>query len=184
MLIGGDGKLYVGVSERTTDATRMLAQSPASPLGKVLRINLDGSVPEDNPYALVKAAEPRIWSIGHRDVEGLALDSTGRLWISDHGPQGGDEIDIVRPGHNYGWPLVAYGEEYTGAPINGGRTQWPGTDQPEYYWDPAIAPSGIAFYSGTLIPEWRGNLFVSALAGRRLIRLVLRGIRVGRGALA
>lgn len=179
MTIGRDGRLYIGASERITDDTMIAAQNPASPMGKILRINLDGTVPPDNPFARVAGAEPRIWTMGHRDPEGLITEpSTGRLWISDHGPQGGDEIDILEPGHNYGWPLVAYGTHYSGRKVNGDRTTFPGTDQPVYYWDPAIAPAGITFYDGSLVPEWRGNLFVSALGGRHLSRLVLSEGRV------
>ncbi|MET0293661.1 MAG: PQQ-dependent sugar dehydrogenase [Phenylobacterium sp.] len=179
MLLAPDGTLLLGASERMDDAVRLLAQDPASPMGKVLRINTDGSIPKDNPYVDVTGAEPRVWTLGNRDVQGFAVHpTTGKVWISDHGPQAGDEIDILEPGHNYGWPLVAYGGEYSGSLITGGRTQWPGTDQPEYYWDPSIAPSGIAFYSGGLIPEWRGNLFVTALNGRHLARLVLDGDKV------
>ncbi|KQO76379.1 PQQ-dependent sugar dehydrogenase [Methylobacterium sp. Leaf88] len=179
MVIGHDGKLYLGTSEWITDETRIAAQLPASPMGKILRINRDGSIPADNPYVNVSGAEPRVWSIGHRDPEGLALDpKTGGLWISDHGPQGGDEIDRVEPGHNYGWPLAAYGKRYDGGLLGGGRSQFPGTDQPAYYWDPAIAPAGIAFYTADLVPEWKGNLFVSALGGRHLARLVMEDGRV------
>ncbi len=174
MVIGHDGKLYLGTSEWISDETRIAAQMPVSPMGKILRINRDGSIPPDNPYVNVSGTEPRVWSIGHRDPEGLTLDpKTGGLWISDHGPQGGDEIDRVEPGHNYGWPLVAYGKRYDGGLLGGGRTQFPGTEQPAYYWDPAIAPAGITFYTGDRVPEWQGNLFVSALGGRHLARLVM-----------
>lgn len=179
MTIGRDGKLYISASERITDATRIAAQSPASPMGKVLRINRDGSIPEDNPYAKVIGAEPRIWTIGNRDPEGLATEpATGKLWLSDHGPKGGDELDVLEPGHNYGWPLVAYGTHYSGQLVNGERTVFPGTVQPNYYWDPAIAPAGIAFYDAPLVPEWRSNLFVAALGGKHLVRLALKDGKV------
>lgn len=179
MTIGRDRKLYIGASERITDDTMIAAQNPASPMGKILRINLDGSIPDDNPFAKVTGAEPRIWTMGHRDPEGLATDpSTGKLWISDHGPQGGDEIDVLEPGNNYGWPLVAYGTHYDGRKVNGDRTTFPGTVQPNYYWDPAIAPAGITFYDGKLIPEWKGNLFISALGGKHLARLVIKDGKV------
>lgn len=179
IVIGRDRKLYIGTSERIADDTMLAAQNPGSPMGKILRINLDGSIPADNPFAEVIGAEPRIWTMGNRDPEGLANHPvSGKLWISDHGPQGGDEINVVEAGRNYGWPLVAYGTHYTGKPVNGERTGFPGTEQPKYYWDPAIAPAGIAFYDGDLIPEWKGNLFVAALAGRHLARLTLDGERV------
>lgn len=173
------GLLYVGTSERLSDTARLAAQDPRSPLGKVLRIRTDGGIPPDNPYAKVIGADLTVYSIGHRDVQGFAVEpGTGALWITDHGPQGGDELDLLQPGHNYGWPLVAYGLEYSDQPVNGGRTQWPGTDQPVYYWDPAIAPSGATFYSGSLLAEWRGDLFVAALAGQHLAHLVLRAGQV------
>ncbi|MDB4973465.1 MAG: glucose sorbosone dehydrogenase [Myxococcaceae bacterium] len=176
LLLATDATLYIGSGERIVDATRLAAQDCKSPLGKVLRIDLDGNIPADNPYAQVTGADPTVFSIGHRDVQGLALQpGTHALWVTDHGPQGGDELDIVKPGHNYGWPVVAYGLEYSGALINGGRSAWPGTDQPVYYWDPAIAPSGATFYSGSAIPEWKSDLFVAALAGQHLVHLVIRG---------
>lgn len=179
LLIGADGKLYIGASERMADAIRLAAQDPKSPMGKILRINTDASVPQDNPYAQVLGADPTVYSIGTCDVQGFAIQpGTGAIWATDRGPQGGDEIDIIKPGHNYGWPLVAYGTEYNGKLINGGRTGWPSTDQPVYYWDPAIAPSGATFYAGSLIPEWRGDLFVAALAGQHIAHLVIRGDKV------
>lgn len=173
------GVLLVGSSERLSDDTRLAAQDPRSPLGKVLRIQTDGGIPADNPYAHVIGADPTVYSIGHRDVQGFAVQpSTGAVWITDHGPQGGDELNVLLPGRNYGWPLVSYGKEYSDRLVNDGRTQWPGTEQPVYYWDPAIAPSGATFYSGDLVPEWRGDLFVAALAGQHLSHLIIRDGRV------
>jgi len=148
-------------------------------MGKVLRINTDGSVPKDNPFVGKTGARPEIYAYGIRDDQGLALHPQAEtLWTSEHGPRGGDEINEIRAGANYGFPVVGYGREYNGKPINGDKTAAPGMEQPAYFWTPDIAPAGIAFYTGTRIPEWRDNLFVAALAGKHLARLVLRGSRV------
>ena len=150
-----------------------------SNMGKVLRINPDGSIPKDNPFVGRAGAHPEIYALGFRDVQGVAIHPrTGRLWTSEHGPRGGDEINAVEKGRNYGFPAIGYGREYTGKPINGDKTLQEGMDQPVYFWTPDIAPAGIGFYTGTLFPAWRGDLFVSALAGRALIRLVLKDERV------
>jgi glucose/arabinose dehydrogenase len=148
-------------------------------MGKVLRINTDGSAPKDNPFVGRDGARPEIYALGIRDDQGMAFHPrTGTLWVSEHGPRGGDEINAIERGKNYGFPTIGYGHEYTGKPINGDRTTAPGMEQPAYFWTPDIAPAGIAFYSGKLIPGWRGNLFVAALAGKHLVRLVLDGNRV------
>jgi glucose/arabinose dehydrogenase len=150
-----------------------------SNMGKVLRINPDGSIPKDNPFVGRPGAHPEIYALGFRDVQGVAIHPrTGRLWTSEHGPRGGDEINAVRKGGNYGFPVIGYGREYTGKPIDGDKTAQPGMEQPVYFWTPDIAPAGIAFYTGTRFRAWQGNLFVSALAGRALVRLVLKGERV------
>jgi glucose/arabinose dehydrogenase len=151
----------------------------ASNMGKVLRINSDGSIPKDNPFIGKAGAHPEIYALGFRDIQGIAIHPrTGTLWTSEHGPRGGDEINIVGRGKNYGFPEIGYGREYTGSPINGDKTSQQGMEQPVYFWTPDIAPAGIAFYTGARFPAWQGNLFVSALAGRALIRLVLDGDRV------
>ena len=148
-------------------------------MGKVLRINTDGSVPTDNPFIGRAGARPEIFAYGIRDDQGVTLNPrTGDLWTSEHGPRGGDEINVIRAGKNYGFPVIGYGREYNGKPINGDRTSAPGMEQPVYFWTPDIAPAGIAFYDGARVPEWRGNLFVGALAGKHLVRLVLNGERV------
>lgn len=148
-------------------------------MGKVLRIRTDGSVPKDNPFVGVAGARPEIYAYGLRDDQGVALDPrTGQLWTSEHGPKGGDEINAIRKGKNYGFPLIGYGRDYSGKPINDDRTAAPGMEQPVYFWTPDIALSGITFYSGRLFPSWRGNLFVAALVGRDVVRLVLKGERV------
>jgi glucose/arabinose dehydrogenase len=148
-------------------------------MGKILRINTDGTIPKDNPFAGRAGARPEIYALGIRDDQGLALHPrTGALWVSEHGPRGGDEINAIDKGKDYGFPAIGYGHEYTGKPIYGDRTSAPGMEQPVYFWTPDIAPAGIAFYAGRLIPGWRGNLFVCALAGKHLARLVLDGNRV------
>jgi aldose sugar dehydrogenase len=150
-----------------------------SNMGKVLRINPDGSIPKDNPFLGRANARPEIYATGIRDDQGMAFHpGTGVLWVSEHGPRGGDEINAIEKGKNYGFPVIGYGHEYTGKPINGDRTTAPGMEQPVYFWTPDIAPAGIAFYSGKLIPGWRGNLFVAALAGKHLARLVLDRNRI------
>lgn len=148
-------------------------------MGKVLRVNADGTVPRDNPFVGRAGARPEIFALGIRDDQGVALHpQTGVLWASEHGPRGGDEINAIEKGRNYGFPTIGYGHEYTGRSINGDRTAAPGLEQPVYFWTPDIAPSGIAFYAGRLFPAWRGNLFVAALAGKHVARLVLDGRRV------
>lgn len=174
MMVTPDRKLLIAVGDHFLPPARIKSQDIDSTFGKLIRINFDGTIPDDNPYAGVKGAERAIWAVGLRNVEGLAYDGNGALWASDIGPWTGDEIDKIAPAHNYGWPLVSYGNEYTGKLINGGRTQWPGTDQPIYYWDPTIAPSGIAFYTGDLIPEWHNSLFVTALTGQHVARLIFK----------
>jgi glucose/arabinose dehydrogenase len=150
-----------------------------SNMGKVLRINPDGSIPKDNPFVGRTGAHPEIFALGFRDVQGVTINPrTGKLWTSEHGPRGGDEINAVDKGKNYGFPVIGYGHEYTGKPINGDKTAQNGMEQPVYFWTPDIAPAGIAFYNGRLFPAWQGDLFVSALAGKSLVRLVLKGERV------
>ncbi|HMM77627.1 MAG TPA: PQQ-dependent sugar dehydrogenase [Gammaproteobacteria bacterium] len=178
LVFGTDGMLYVTLGERSDRATRPQAQALDSHLGKVLRIAPDGSVPADNPYAGRAGARPEIYTLGHRNVQAAALDARGRLWVVEHGTQGGDELNLLAPGANYGWPRAAYGEEYIGLAIKGAKTQRAETVQPVYYWDPVIAPSGAQFHSGRGIPEWAGNLFVGGLKDGVLVRLVLADDRV------
>jgi glucose/arabinose dehydrogenase len=169
-----DGSLFVTLGERF--AARDQAQDPSNHLGKLVRITVDGRPHPDNP----KRDEwlPEIWSIGHRNVQGAALHpGTGRLWTIEHGARGGDEVNIPQAGRNYGWPVISYGRNYDLTKIGVG-THKEGLEQPVYYWDPSIAPSGAAFYTGEAFPEWKGNLFVGALAGQALHRLVLEGEKV------
>lgn len=148
--------------------------------GRVVRINPDGSIPKDNPFLSDPTVLPETYSYGHRDPEGAAINpATGKLWVVEHGPLGGDEVNIIQPGGNYGWPNVSYGRRYNGQPIAGtGATQKPGTIQPVYFWYPDVAPGSAMFYTGDMFPEWKGNLFVGGMAARSLIRLVLDGNRV------
>lgn len=180
LLFDKQGKLLVSTSERMMDDVRVRAQWLSSDLGKILRLNKDGSPAEGNPvFKDSLNARKEIWAYGIRNPQGLSIHpETGELWESEHGPQGGDEINVIQPGKNYGWPIIAYGTEYTGNLINDGKSAQQGMEQPVYYWDPAIAPSGIAFYSGRNIPEWKNNLFVSALAGQHLSRLVFANGKV------
>jgi glucose/arabinose dehydrogenase len=155
------------------------AQQLDSNMGKVLRINPDGSIPKDNPFVGRTDAHPEIYALGLRDDQGVAIHPrTGKLWASEHGPRGGDEINAIVKGKNYGFPTIGYGHEYTGKAINGDKTAQEGMEQPVYFWTPDIAPAGIAFYTGKLFPAWQGDLFVASLAGRALVRLVLKDERV------
>jgi len=157
----------------------MQAQKMDSGLGKIVRINSDGTIPKDNPFVGKEGVRPEIWSIGHRNVQAAALNpATGELWEIEHGTRGGDEINIPRKGKDYGWPTIAYGIEYAGGPITGNKTAEAGMEQPIYYWDPVIAPSGMAFYTGNLFPAWKGNLFVGGHGTSDLVRLELDGEKV------
>jgi glucose/arabinose dehydrogenase len=174
LMFGRDGMLYVALGDRFA---RDQAQSLASHLGKIIRITPEGGVPPDNPFVGVKGALPEIYAIGMRNPEGLAMDAAGRLWEVENGPKGGDEVNPVRKGANYGWPVITYGRDYDDKPIGAG-TAHAGMEQPVYYWDPSIAPSGAAVYDGALFPDWNGDLFVAALKGQHLSRLVIRGGKV------
>jgi glucose/arabinose dehydrogenase len=178
LAFGPDGMLYVTLGERSDAPMRPQAQRLDSDMGKILRIAPDGSVPKDNPFVGQADARPEIWTLGHRNVQAAALDPQGRLWVVEHGTNGGDELNLIQKGKNYGWPLQAYGEEYSGAPIAGAETARAGLEQPVYYWDPVIAPSGAQFYTGDAFPGWRGNLFVGSLKDKMLVRLVLENDRV------
>jgi len=171
------GRLFVTLGDRSDRPMRPQAQDLASHMGKTIRINADGSVPSDNPFVGREGALPEIWSLGHRNVQGIAV-SGDQVWTVEHGTRGGDEVNLDRAGLNYGWPDVAYGIEYRGAPINEGITAREGTEQPVYYWDPVIAPGGMAVYDGAMFPGWRGNLLVAALKEKHIARLVLDGDRV------
>ena len=173
-----DGNLFLALGEHQKSSTRGEAQNLANHLGKIIRIRPDGSVPPDNPFAGKAPAKPEIWSYGHRNPQGAALHPlTGKLWEIEHGPRGGDEVNIPLAGRNYGWPVIGYGIEYSGAKLHE-TSHKAGMEQPVWYWVPSIAPSGLAFSSGDLFPTWRNNLFVGALAGQLLARLELDGEKV------
>jgi glucose/arabinose dehydrogenase len=176
LVFARDGTLFVTLGDRF--AYRERAQDLGTHLGKIVRINPDGSVPRDNPFVGRADALPEIWSLGHRNAQAAALHpATGALWEIEHGARGGDEINTPAAGKNYGWPVITYGVDYSGAKIGEGTAK-PGMEQPIYYWDPSIAPSGMAFYTADKFPEWRGNLFVGALKAQCLVRLELDGAKV------
>ncbi|HJV28085.1 MAG TPA: PQQ-dependent sugar dehydrogenase [Aromatoleum sp.] len=179
LIFGRDGTLFITLGERFFLRDR--AQDLGSHLGKVVRIRPDGSVPPDNPFVKRPGAAPEIWSYGHRNMQGAALHpQTGELWTHEHGPQGGDEVNVDKAGRNYGWPVITYGREYgTGARIGEG-TERPDVEPPVHYWVPSIAPSGMAFYTADVFPKWKGNLFVGALKAQTLVRLELKDNRVVR----
>jgi glucose/arabinose dehydrogenase len=179
LVFGRDGTLFVTQGDRSITEGRMQAQNMDSGIGKIVRINTDGTIPKDNPFVGKAGARPEIWSIGHRNVQGAALHpTTGELWEVEHGTRGGDELNVVRSGRDYGWPTIAYGIEYKGGPITGGITQQTGMEQPVYYWDPVIAPGGMLFYTGQLFPAWQNSLFIGGLGSTHLVRLSLKGERV------
>ena len=174
-----EGHLFVTLGERQQEKFRGQAQDLSSHLGKIVRIWPDGSVPEDNPFVNEDGALAEIWSYGHRNPQGAALNpETGKLWENEHGPRGGDEINIPEPGKNYGWPVVSNGVNYSGTPVGTGEKSAPGMEDPHYQWTPSIGASGMAFYTGDAVPEWKGNLFVGGLAIPSLRRLTLDGDKV------
>ncbi len=174
--IANDGTLFVTTGDRYSEKAK--AQSLESHLGKVIHITANGEIPADNPYAKASSGLKEIWSFGHRNLQGAAINpATGGLWTHEHGPRGGDELNIVRAGKNYGWPVIGYGIDYSGAKLHDSATK-DGMEQPVHYWVPSIAPSGMAFYASTKFPEWKNSLFVGALAGQHLARLTLSGDRV------
>lgn len=178
LAFGPDGMLYMTLGERSDTQMRPHAQRTDSHLGKILRLKPDGTAPADNPFVGTPGAKPEIWSLGHRNVQSAAFDAQGRLWTAEMGPQGGDELNLIGRGKNYGWPLVSFGEEYSGQPIEGALTDRPGFEPPVYYWDPVIAPSGAQFYTGSAFPAWRGSLFLGSLREGLLVRLEIKGDRV------
>jgi glucose/arabinose dehydrogenase len=176
LVFARDGRLFVTLGDRFTERKR--AQTLDSHLGKVVRIERDGKVPADNPFVSRKDALPEIWSYGHRNVQGAALHpETGELWTHEHGPRGGDELNRTLAGLNYGWPVVTYGVEYSGAKISDSPTA-PGIEPPVHYWVPSIATSGLLFYTGERFPKWKGSAFVGGLASKQVARLEMDGNRV------
>jgi glucose/arabinose dehydrogenase len=186
LVFARDGKLFVTQGERFVPEGQKQAQDLGSLLGKIVRLNPDGTVPKDNPFVGKDGTRPEIWSYGHRNIQAATLHpQTGELWTVEYGPQGGDEINVARRGKNYGWPIISYGVNYgpAKAPITGGETQRPGMEQPLYYWDPVIAPSGVIFYTGSLFPAWKGSMLISGqqpqgLSGGNITRLTIKNERV------
>jgi glucose/arabinose dehydrogenase len=179
LVFDNTGALFITTGERSVTSGRMQAQNLGVTLGKIVRIKTDGSIPADNPFVGRDGVKPEIWSNGHRNIQSAAINPrTGVLWEVEHGTRGGDEVNIVKKGADYGWPTAAYGVEYAGGKITGGLTQKAGTEQPAYYWDPVIAPSGMAFYEADLFPAWKGSLFVGGLRVTSLVRLVLDGDKI------
>ncbi len=172
LVFDANGYLFVSVGERGQSDW---AQDPGNHAGTIVRLHDDGRVPADNPFAVSGEGLPEIWSYGHRNPQGMALHpETGALWAHEHGPRGGDEINIPRPGLNYGWPKTTYGRAYSGLPIGAGPTA-PGIEPPVLHWTPSISPSGMAFYTGDRFPAWRGDIFVGALGQAHLRRVIMAG---------
>nr|CAD6410575.1 PQQ-dependent sugar dehydrogenase [Rhizobium sp. Q54] len=178
LVFGPNGELYVTVGERSDPEPRVQAQDLSSGLGKIFRIDAKGEPLPDNPFVGQDGALPEIWSLGHRNLQSATLDAQGRLWTVEHGPRGGDELNRPEAGKNYGWPEVTYGVEYSGDPVGEGITQRAETEQPVYYWDPVIAPSGMAYYDGDAIPEWKGAFLVGGLVSQGLVVLHMENDRV------
>ncbi|MDR6845699.1 PQQ-dependent sugar dehydrogenase [Flavobacterium granuli] len=178
ILFDSSGNLLVSTGERSDESTRPFAQSVTAAIGKIVRITTGGLPATGNPAFTGTGALPELYSIGHRNPQGLALHpTTGDLWQSEHGPRGGDEINRVQPGANYGWPTITYGIEYSGEAVSDIQQQ-NGMEQPVYYWDPVVSPSGMTFYKGNQIPEWQNNLFIGTLSGMHILRLVIENNRV------
>jgi glucose/arabinose dehydrogenase len=174
LVFRADGTMFVTLGDRGSSEH---VQNLATTIGKIVRINPDGTIPRDNPFVGRGGIPPEIWSYGHRNIQGAALDARGQLWTVEHGARGGDEVNHPEAGRNYGWPVITYGVDYTGARIGVGTSR-PGMEQPVYYWDPVIAPSGATFYTGDGFPDWRGDLLVGSLTPGGLVRLRLTDRRV------
>jgi len=173
------GNLFVSTGERSDLSTRPKAQDLSTGLGKIVHITKNGKAVAGNPFASTAGAMPENYTYGHRNVQGLAFHpKTGDLWECEFGPRGGDEVNRIEAGKNYGWPTITYGIEYSGGAINNGLTQKEGLEQPVYYWDPVVSPSGMTFYSGDLIPEWKNDLFIGCLSGSHIVRLKIKDNKV------
>ncbi|PYB75497.1 PQQ-dependent sugar dehydrogenase [Rhizobium wuzhouense] len=178
LAFGPQGELYVTVGERSDAEPRVQAQDLTSGLGKIFRIKQTGEAFDGNPFAGQDNAQPEIWSLGHRNLQSATIDGQGRLWTVEHGPKGGDELNRPEAGKNYGWPEVTYGVEYSGKAVGDGVTQMADTEQPVYYWDPVIAPSGMAYYDADAIPEWKGAFLVGGLVSQGVVVLHMENDRV------
>ncbi len=166
-----DGTIFMTIGDR---GDRPEAQNRASHIGSIVRVNRDGSVPSDNPFVGSSGVLPEIWSYGHRNPQGAGLDAQGQLWTAEHGARGGDEVNLIRKGANYGWPVISYGRHYSGGKIGEGTAK-PGMEQPASYWDPSIAPSGLLIYEGDMFRDWRGDMFVGSLKDDYISRLEISG---------
>jgi len=179
ILFDKSGNIIFSTGERSDKVTRPQAQSLQSANGKIIRITAEGKPAAGNPFLNNSNARPEIYSYGHRNVQGLAFHpQTGDLWENEFGPRGGDELNLIQPGKNYGWPIITYGLEYSGEKIGESLTQKDGLEQPVYYWDPVLSPSGMTFYSGDAIPEWKNNLFIAGLNSNHIARLVINNNKV------
>jgi glucose/arabinose dehydrogenase len=179
ILFDKSGNLVISTGERSDLETRPQAQDVNSGLGKIIRITKEGQPAPGNPFINRTGARPELYSYGHRNVQGLAFHpQTGDLWDSEMGPRGGDEINLIKPGLNYGWPTITYGLEYSGVKIGAGITRQNGLEQPVYYWDPVLSPSGMTFYASDVIPEWKNNLFIGGLSSKHIARIVIRDNKV------
>lgn len=176
--VASDGSLFVTIGDRSTRGPWGTAQDMTTAMGKIIHITADGAPARGNPFAGRADARAEIWSAGHRNQHGIAFDAAGQLWEVEHGPQGGDELNRIEAGKNYGWPVIVHGIDYTGLPVGEGLIEKPGLEQPQYYWDPVIAPSGMTFYSGRMFPQWNGDVLIASLRGQQITRLVLRDGRV------
>jgi glucose/arabinose dehydrogenase len=177
----GDGHVFITTGEHFTEEERVFAQDLDKTFGKIVRVAADGTVPEDNPFTGDITAVNNIWTLGHRNIQGAAIrPGTGQLWAIEHGPAGGDELNLIEPGANYGWPVVSYGINYDGSPVSGGlyRHEENGFVEPVYYWDPVIAPGGMTFYEGEAFPDWQGDLIIGGLVAGGIVRLEMEGDRV------
>lgn len=177
LVFAPDGTLYVGLGERSLPEPRQLAQDPTNHIGTVVRINPDGSVPDDNPFVGSDEGADEVYAYGIRNIQAAALGPDGALWEIEHGPRGGDELNRIEAGANYGWPVIGYGMQYDGTPQHE-MTQQDGMEQPVYYWDPVIAPAGMIFYTGDAFPNWQGDIFVGGLATQKVVRLTLENGQV------
>ena len=177
ILFPGDGTAIITTGEHSSMETRVFAQDLDKTYGKVIRVNLDGSIPDDNPFVGQEGAVDSIWSYGHRNIQGAAYDDDGALWTIEHGPAGGDELNRPEAGLNYGWPVISYGENYNGQPIGSGDAAQEGMEQPIYFWDPVIAPGGMDFHGGEAFADWNGDALIGSLYPGGVVRL---GIEDGR----
>jgi len=178
ILFDKEGNLFVSTGEHSADEMRVKAQDLNAAIGKILHLTRDGKPVPGGPFAGKSGALPEIYAYGFRSPEGMTWAPNGELWEAEFGPRGGDEINLIRPGQNYGWPVITYGIEYRGVKVGEGIQQKEGMTQPVYYWNPSISPCGIMFYEGSMFPEWKGNMFVCALSGSHIARLVIKDDKV------